>query len=277
MDHAEARARLSDLALEPARLRGFERDGDSEALELRAHLAGCPECRAELEAWRAAIAALDTAVSTAPIDRGLPATSLRELVASDGAIALPAGLRARTLAVAQKRTGSPAPRVATSRREVRLPAWLAIAAALVVVVAGAAYVVDRTSQLDQARANTAALQNVTASLDRVLQDPSHRVALLTTAAGAPAGSVSWSASTGTVVVLAGALQSPPSGQVYRCSIEHNGSRVVVGEMRFSGSLAYWAGTLDSWGATPAAGSRFLVSLEPMGGGSSGTPVLSGTL
>jgi deazaflavin-dependent oxidoreductase (nitroreductase family) len=72
-------------------------------------------------------------------------------------------------------------------------------------------------------------------------------------------------------------ESPPSGQVYRCSIEHNGSRVVVGEMRFSGSLAYWAGTLDSWGATPAAGSRFLVSLEPMGGGSSGTPVLSGTL
>ena len=277
MDHAEARARLSELALEPARLRRFDRDGDSDAVELRGHLTGCPECRAELEAWRATVAALDTAVSTAPVDRGVPATSLRALFASNGAVALPDGLRARTMAATQERTGSPAPRVAASRRETRLPAWLAIAAALVVVLAGVAYIVDRTNQLDQAQANTAALQNVTASLDGILRDPSHQVALLKTSTGTPAGSVSWSTTTGTVVVLAGALQRPPSGQVYRCFIEGNGSRVAVGEMRFSGSLAYWAGALDSWGATPAAGSRFLVSLEPVGGGSSGTPVLSGTL
>jgi anti-sigma factor RsiW len=277
MDHAEARASLSDLALEPSRLRRFDRDMDLGSEELRAHLTDCPQCRAELEAWRATIAALGTAVSTAPIDRDVPATSLRALTTSDGPVALPPGLRARTLAAAQERTGSTAPRVARSRREMRLPAWLAIAAALVVVVAGAAYVVDRTNQLDQARANAAALQDVTAGLDRILQDPSHKVALLTTSAGAPAGSLSWSATAGTVVVLAGALQTPPAGQVYRCSIEQNGARVVVGEMRFSGSLAYWAGTLDSWGAAPAAGSRFLVSLEPIGGGSSGAPVLSGTL
>ena len=277
MDHADARARLSDLALEPARLRRLERDDDSDVSELRGHLAGCPECRAELEAWRSTIAVLDAAVSTTPTDRDLPATSLRALAASDGDFALPPGLRARTLAATQKQTGSPALRVATSRREMRLPAWFAIAAALVVVVAGAALVVDRTSQLDQARANTTALQDVTASLDRVLQDPSHQVALLTTSGGAPAGSVSWSAATDTVVVLAGTLQSPPAGQVYRCFIEQNGSRTAVGEMWFSGSLAYWAGSLETWGATPAAGSRFLVSLEPIGGGSSGAPVLTGTL
>jgi hypothetical protein len=278
MDHADARARLSDLALEPARLRRFERDDDSDVSELRRHLAGCPECRAELETWRSTIAALDTAVSTTPIDRDLPATSLRALAASDGDVALPPGLRARTLAATQKQTSSPALRVATSRREMRLPAWFAIAAALVVVVAGAtALVVDRTSQLDRARANAAELQDVTVSLDRILQDPSHQVALLTTSGGTPAGSVSWSAATDTVVVLAGTLQSPPAGQVYRCFIEQNGSRTAVGYMWFSGSLAYWAGTLDTWGATPAAGSRFLVSLEPIGGGSSGTPVLSGTL
>ena len=277
MDHADARARLSDLALEPARLRRFERDDDSDVSELRGHLAGCPECRAELEAWRSTIAALDTAVSTAPIDRALPATSLRALSASDGAVALPAGLRARTLAAVDELTGSPAPVVAMSRRQTRLPAWLALAAAIVVVVAGAALVVDRTGQLDQARANTAALQNVTASLDRILQDPGHQVALLTTSGGAPAGSVSWSAATGTVVVLAGTLQSPPAGQTYRCFIEQNGTRVAVGEMWFSGSLAYWAGSLDSWGAKPAAGSRFLVNLEPIGGGSGGAPVLSGNL
>ena len=277
MDHAEARVRLSDLALEPARLRRFERDDDPDVSELRRHLAGCPECRAELEAWRATIAALDTAVSTTPIDRGLPATSLRTLSASDGAVALPAGLRARTLAAVDEPISSPVPLVAMSRRRTRLPAWLALAAAIVVVVAGAALVVDRNGQLDQARANAAALQNVTVSLDRILQDPSHRVALLTTSGGAPAGSLSWSAATDTVVVLAATLQSPLAGQVYRCFIEQNGSRVAVGEMWFSGSLAYWAGTLDSWGAAPAAGSRFLVSLEPIGGGSDGTPVLSGNL
>lgn len=277
MDHADVRARLSDLALEPARLRRFERDDDSDVSELRGHLAGCPECRAELEAWRSTIAALDTAVSTTPLDRDLPATSLRALAALDGNVVVPPGLRARTLAATQKQTSSPALRVATSRREMRLPAWFAIAAALVVVVAGAALVVDRTSRLDQARANASALQDVTASLDRILQDPSHQVALLTTAGGAPAGSVSWSAATDTVVVLAGTLQSPSAGQVYRCFIEQNGSRTAVGEMWFSGSLAYWAGTLDTWSATPAAGSRFLVSLEPIGGGSSGPPVLSGTL
>jgi hypothetical protein len=156
-------------------------------------------------------------------------------------------------------------------------AWLGIAAALIVLLAGAVVVVERTQQLDQARADTAALANVTASLDRILQDPGHQVVLLRTPAGTPAGSVSWSASEGTVVVLADALQRPPSGQVYRCWIEQNGAGVPVGEMRFSGSVAYWAGNLDSWSVTFAPGDRFWVSLEPIGGGSSGTQVLVGTL
>jgi len=89
--------------------------------------------------------------------------------------------------------------------------------------------------------------------------------------------VSWSASEGTVVVLADALQNPPSGQVYRCWIEHDGAGVAVGEMRFSSSIAYWVGSLGSWSVAFAPGTRFWVSLEPVGGGSSGTQVLEGTL
>ena len=276
MDHAEARARLTDLAVEPARLRALDQDSDLGPSELRAHLETCADCRAELESWRDIIGTLDTVVTTASTDGDTPAGSLRELAASDGAIALPAGLRARTLAAARERTESPVLRSLTSRRERRLPAWLAVAAGFVVVVAGAALVIDRTHQLDQAQASTAALQNVTASLDRILQDPGHRIAMLATTAGAPGGSVSWSASEGTVVVLSGALQSPPQGQVYRCFVEQNGVRWAVGEMRFSGSVAYWAGALDSWGPT-APGGRFVVSLEPAGGGSSGTTVLVGSL
>lgn len=277
MDHPEARARLMDLALEPARLRGIEQDEGPGSSELRAHLATCADCRAELEAWRATVAALDMAVSAAPMDGDAPARSLRELAASAGVVALPAGLRARTLAAAQGPTSSPVPSVAAPRRAMRPLAWLAIAAALVVFLGGAAAVVDRTQKLDQAQADTAALDTVTASIDRILQDPGHQVALLTTPAGAAAGSVSWSASEGTVVVLTGALQSPPPGHVYRCWIEQAGAQVAVGEMRFSGSIAYWAGSLDSWGVTFAPGGRFSVTLEPGGGGSSGTPVLVGTL
>jgi hypothetical protein len=80
-----------------------------------------------------------------------------------------------------------------------------------------------------------------------------------------------------VVVLTTALQSPPAGQVYRCWIEQDGAGVAVGEMQFSGSTAYWAGSLGSWGNAVAPSGRFWVSLEPVAGGSRGTLVLTGTL
>ena len=302
MDHSEARDRLLDLALEPARLRAFDRQSDLVAPELRAHLAGCAECRAELESWRATVAALDTAVSTAPTIGAAPAGSLRNLsVDADAAgVALPQRLRARTLAAARarpalepaaresaapepvdsERNNSPVAAMAAARRlrgAMNAGTWLAIAAALVVVVAGAALVVDRTQQLDSARTEAAALGTVTASLDRILQDPDHKVASLTTSTGASAGSVSWSVSQGSVVVLAEALQSPPPGHVYRCWIEQGATRVAVGEMQFSSSIAYWAGSVDSWSVAFAPGSRFGMSLESIGGGTSGTPVLVGSL
>jgi hypothetical protein len=288
MDHAEARDRLTDLAVEPARLRALDRSADPGSSELLAHLATCAECRSELESWRTTIAALDTAVATAPTRGSAPARSLRQLAEADEAAdTLPAGLRGRVLAAASvTATGTAAPAASAAeaprsiripaRREFRLRSWLAVAAALVVVLAGAAFAVDRTRQLDQARSEAATLANVTASLDSILQDPGHRLATLTNAAGTPGGVVSWSGAQNTVVVLAGMLQSPPAGQVYRCYVDQNGSRWAVGEMEFSGSLAYWAGALDSWGPALAAGGVFQVSLEPAGGGS-GTTVLTGTL
>jgi hypothetical protein len=118
---------------------------------------------------------------------------------------------------------------------------------------------------------------VTATLDGILQDSSHQVALLKTPAGTPAGTVSWSASDQSVVVLTTALLNPPPGQVYRCWIVQGGASVAVGEMHFSGSTAYWAGSLGSWGNAVAPGSRFWVSLEPVAGGSKGTLVLVATL
>jgi anti-sigma factor RsiW len=268
---------LLDRALEPARLRTLDGDMSPESAELRAHLATCPACRAELAAWRGTFAALDLALSVDPADGGVRAASLGALDGSAGDVTPPPGLRARTLAAAHRQTPSPVLRAQAPPRSVRWPAWLAMAAVLVVFLGGAVIVVDRTGQLDRAKADAAALAGVTATLDSILQDPAHQVALLKTPAGTHAGSVSWSASGQSVVVLTTALQSPSSGQVYRCWIEQNGAAVAVGEMQFSGSTAYWAGSLGSWGNAVAPSSRFWVSLEPVAGGSTGTLVLEGTL
>lgn len=114
MDHAEARARVSDLALEPARLRRFDRAGDPGEVELREHLAGCADCRAELDAWRSNIVALDTAVGTTPADGVQPAGSLRELAATGSSLTLPPSLRARTPALEQERTRGARPKATWS-------------------------------------------------------------------------------------------------------------------------------------------------------------------
>ena len=276
MDHTEAREQLLDRALEPARLRSLDEDTSPGSAELRAHLATCPACQADLAAWRGTLAAIDVAVGVDLAAGSAPATSLGALAGPGDDVAPPAGLRARTLAAAITPTPLPVGNVDPPRRPVRWSAWLAMAAVLVVLLGGA-ILVDRTGQLDRAKADAAALAGVTAALDRILQDPGHQVALLETPAGTPAGTVSWSASDQSVVVLSTALKGPPAGQVYRCWIERNGAGVAVGEMQFSGSTAYWAGSLGSWGATVAPGGRFWVSLEPVAGGSRGTLVLTGTL
>jgi anti-sigma factor RsiW len=277
MDHIEARQELLDRALEPARLGSLDGDTSPGSAELRAHLAACPACQADLAAWRGTLDALDQALGTDPAERGVPATSLGALAGPGDDVATPDGLRARTLAAAFTPTPLPVGNVDPPRRPVRRSTWLAIAAVLVVLLGGGAVIVDRTGQLDRAKADAAALAGVTATLDGILQDPGHQVAVLRTPAGTPAGSVSWSASDQSVVVLTTALEGPPAGQVYRCWIEQNGASVAVGEMQFSGSTAYWAGSLGSWGDGLAPGGRFWVSLEPVAGGVKGTLVLTGTL
>ena len=272
MDHAEARERLLDLALEPARLRDVDQDPGPGAAELRAHLAACAACTADLAAWRATFAALDVAARADATDGEESARSFGDLALSAGSITPPAGLRERTLSVAREDAPVPPRRATAPRRLPRPAAWLAIAAALVLFVGGAAIAVDRGRQLDQARADSTALAGVTTTLDQILQDPGHRVATLKTPAGTAAGSLSWSPTDGTVAVLTTALQVPPAGQVYRCYIDQGGARVLVGEMQFTGSTAYWAGSMASWGYAPAPGDRFTVILEPVAGGG-GSPVL----
>ena len=277
MDHAEARERLLDRAMEPTGLRGLATESTPEAATLRAHLATCDPCRKELEGWQGTLASLDLAVQADAAHQGAEPPSLRAFVNSVGEVTPPAALRARTLAAISTPNPSPVVRVDSTRRSVTWSARLAIAAAVVVLVGGAALMADRTVQLDRAQADAAALASVTATLNSILQDPDHHVAVLKNPAGASAGSVSWSAADGSVVVLTTALASPPPGHIYGCWIEQDGARVAVGMMVFSGSTAYWAGSLTSWGDGFAAGGRFWVNLEPADRSSRGTLVLDGTL
>ncbi len=308
MDHAEARGQLADLALEPGRLRQLDRDSEAIAPELREHVERCAECREELAAWRRTLGSVEIAAAAGAPSGPLPARPFRSLVDSIDDATPSAELRARTLGALRSgqapaglaiasapRAERPSTLVAdqtaprglgrgsgpggrrTSIRTIRLPAWLAVAAVLVVLVGGGAIVADRTGQLDQVRSQSAELGVVTATLDRILMDPAHHVLTLRAPqSGTPAGSLAWSAADNTVVILSSALVPPPAGQVYKCWIKQGGGGIVVGEMRFSGTTAYWAGTLDTWGQPVAPGNRFWVSLEPIVGGGTGTPVLEGT-
>ena len=287
MDHAEARSGLADLALEPARLRLLARPVDAGRMTaadaaLLDHIATCPECASELVAWRRTLGLLDTA--TAGADDG-PRSSLSGFATADAeptAIAPPPDLRERTLASVRPR-GVARPSVATrsttasvdpfggARR--MLPAWLAIAAAVALLVVGAGLLLDRGRQLESAQAQARELAGVVSQLDGILQEPGHQTAALTSPTGAAAGSVAFGPSSGDIVVLTRALDAPPSGFVYRCWLEAGGSRTAIGEMSFSGSTAYWAGSVTGWGGGISPGERLGVSLEPVAGGVEGRPVL----
>jgi len=275
-DHAEAHERLADLAIEPgalARLAAAS-GADPDLDPLRDHLAGCADCRADLGAWRATWAGLDAATRDGHPDAPATLASL----AAERPIVAPPELRDRIAAA----VAVPVPvRAAPTRSAMptRLP-WrrvLPLVAALAILIGGLGLVRDQQVRLESARAEAAALEAVTATLDRLLADPAHWVVTLATADGTPAGTLAWS--TREIVVMTGALTAPPAGSVYRCWLERAGVRTPVGTMVFAGSLATWSGSLDDWATIDlSAGGRFGVSLEPMAGSGARTaPVLAGDL
>ena len=291
MEHREVLARLGDAAL--------ERNGIRRLLaadpELARHVEGCRSCAAERDAWLRTADALVEALApaAAPERAGSPAE-------------LPAGLRDRTLRLVAERgiarPGAPAaagPYPAPDASATALPAagvagiprvprWrsrrllqaLAAAAAVVVLLGGGGLVVDlarqrdrATQQRDLARGEAQQLAGVAGTLDALLAEPGHRVApLASTATGHAAGSVVWGPTSSRLAVVTGALAAPPPGSVYRCWVERDGVRHVIGQMEFGQGLAYWAGWVDpASGIGP--GSRIGVSLVADTGGGSPPPVL----
>lgn len=267
LGHADAHERLADLALEPGAL---DRLGPPAMDPLSAHIATCEVCASEVRAWRQTHAGLDAARGS-----GVDRVDLGDL-AIDNSITVPVRLREAVLgavhdlpeadrrrATALRDTGQPPPVALEPRRR---PGYarrlLPLAAALGIVALGAGLLIDQGLRLDRAQQQTAGLEALAVTVDRVLSDPDHRVVSLRGADGTASGSISWSRHD--IAVLTLALEPPPPDRVYRCWIERDGVRSPVGQMWFSGGTAYWNGSLDEWATTSfQGGGTFGISLEPV--------------
>ena len=302
MDHAEARELLEIAAVEPG---GFARlvAGDTpEAAALAGHLAGCTACAAEMERLRRSATVIRDAV------RLMPPPELRErTLAMVAAVGRPRGPKAdagaaafagaenaaavsfpwpparATAPVETAAMGGPVPqtgdptdhgadRRARFGRAPRPAMWLAsLAAAIVIAVVGTTVLVggSRDRQIDELREVAA----WTIRVDR--QADVRHVALASTGAGGPTGTLIFSPSSADVVVVATGLTPPAAGMEYRCWVETGGARQRVGRMFLGAGLAYWVGTASSLtGLGP--GSTFGISMVPLTGESvGGEPVVVG--
>jgi hypothetical protein len=287
MDHAEARELLEIAAIEPG---GFARlvAGDTpEAAALAGHLAGCPDCAAELERLRLSASVIRDAV------RLVPPPELRErTLAFVAAVGRPRG----AMAGASASAGAPpfeAARIASpeferpsaaARAPLRLPAgrpalWLAsLAAAIVIAVAGTAYLVgpSRDGPIAALAEEVDSLRDVSVWTIRVdRQADARHVALSPAVGGVGTGDLIYSPSSTDVVVVATGLTPPADGTEYRCWVETGGTRQRVGKMFMGAGIAYWVGSAPSLSGL-GPGSTFGVSLVPVAGDPvSGEPVLAG--
>jgi hypothetical protein len=254
VDHAEASAQLADRALEPRLLATIDSDSSPGAAALRAHIAACDACAAELAAWRRTWSAMR--------DRGPDEVA--------GA-ALPPALRTRVLgavAAEPRRAG----RVEAVSRWRRTAPWLAVAAAVVLAIGAVGLGLSGLREAERTRAENAGLVATTAALSDVLADPDHWVTGLEAVDGSAEGAVAWTDDE--VVVVAYGLPALGPGQSYRCWVEQDGARTPIGPMSMSGSTGYWWGSTEGWRDLLGSGGRFGVSVAAEG--AEPVPVLVGS-
>lgn len=260
MDHGTAHERIEDLLLDPARLAALGMSTAPEDLALRRHLDGCPACRADLEGWSRLQSALADAV---PGDSVVAATATQPMEP-------PGSLRARVIAAirSERAIETPLAPIAMAapgarRLDRSRAAWLGMAAALIVLAVSAGLLVEQGNRLATARAEASGLAEVVAAVDRVMSEPEHRIVGLTTPAGAPGGSISWTRHD--LVVLSTSLAAPKPGEVYRCWLNSGDEGWAIGKMYFAGGTSYWVGSLDEWASFEIGPTTmFRVSLEPPG-------------
>jgi hypothetical protein len=308
MDHSEVRELLEDAAIDPDGLERLMAGDTPNAALVAGHLAGCPDCSEELARLHRAVGLIRPVVRAVPPPelrertlariaavgrpRGVPSVGAALLEASAGAAlpeaspgGPPAGPPARAprpviAASASASASAPAPRDArrVGARPTRLPALVAIAAALIVAVGATGLIVNALRDTT-ARAQVAtieALGDVARWTLRVDGQPDvRRIALASTTGASTSGSIVFSPASTELVVVADALAPPPAGHEYRCWLEVGGTRSQVGKMFFGGDLAYWVGDVSELaGLGPDV--RFGVSLVDLAGTATPSePVLVG--
>ncbi len=282
MDHAEARETLELAAVEPTGLDRLIAGDTPAAAALAAHLAGCPECTAEMARLRRASKVIGDVIRTSPPPE-LRARTLA-FVAAIGRdrSAMPADLATDVGAPPSDRPRSIKTARSSRRRGVPGAAlWAAsLAAAIVISIAAVGLFLNqqlesRLAERDQA---IAGLSRVAAWSLRVSGEPDvERVSLAATGTEDGSGTLLYSASSRELVVVASGLREPAAGYEFRCWVEVDGQRTDIGQIFFGGDLAYWAGDVAEIGSE--AGATFGVSLVSAADPEdlSSDPVMSGEL
>ena len=284
MEHAEALEQIETAAVEPE---GLERlmAGDTPAsAAVAGHLAGCPDCAAELVRVRR------TAVIARDVIRTEPDPALRDrtlaFVRSVGRDRTEVGAgtpadHAASITVlplpAQAPVAADAPHAGRPSR--RGLALLAVAAAVVIAV-GVGFAAGSASQPDDAdgrNTEIAVLEDATTTALRIQAQPDAQIVELaaTPAGGDATGSLAFSPTTGELVAVAADLEPEAANEEYACWVEVDGQRQRLGQMYWAGDLWAWAGPVEGLDSLPP-GSVFGVSLSPADGGA-GQPVLTGSL
>jgi hypothetical protein len=309
MDHADAHELIELAAAEPGGLERLMAGDTRDATVLAAHLAGCPECPAEVDRIRQDSEVLREVVRAAPRaelrqrtlayvrvvgrDRGLDAAE--RAVASVGGPAsgdptkpgadgnrpnadIDPGPAAVTSAPAAAAVGGRSGR--RSRWRLAGVGQLAAAVALVAVIAGSSALIALRVQ-----AEIQSQQEVAAAIARVTTwtlrvdgaDDGRRVELSDRGVGGANGTLVFAPSRGELVVVARGLVEPPGDTLYRCWVEVDGERRNVGRMFFGGGIAYWAGRVDGLAEVPVGAVFGIGKVGPDGSLEGSTPELEGSL
>ncbi len=272
MDHAEATELLELAAVEPGGLDRLTAGDTPQAAALAGHMAACEECPGLIARLRRDAPVIRQIVRTTP-----PPDLRERTLAYVAEVGRPRGTAAGAApepSVVASWPSTPVQGTAGGGRS----RWIAaIAAALIVVVAGAGLVLNlqTRSDLDRQAAEIRGLSHVaTRGLEIGAEADAQRVALAGTS-GDLSGTILYSGAARELVILAEGLEPPEAGREFRCWVEVDGQRVLIGKMFFGGGLSYWAGPVD---ADLTTAGRFGVTLVDASGTSvDGEPVLVGDL
>jgi len=163
----------------------------------------------------------------------------------------------------------PAPRQAAAAGDRLRFRWLAIAAAVAVVLfVGGALLGPRLGFTQEPPGED--LAQVVTAMDSIIQQPGHVTVALHTTTGTPGGSVLLDPASGNLAIVSTALV-PASSQTYDCFIVRGATKTKIGVMHFSDQTSYWVGKVPTLPNPGQPGDTFEVWL----GGPTGTLSLSG--